>query len=299
MKINELRDKVPEYKASFQNAWPYSHLVIDNFLDQELVEQTLADFPYPENMDIHGTNSSRLLGWQVNPLSSSYSFKPSLNQLFNYLKSTSLRKVFQDIAGISSDVLSDPDYHGSGLLLAPRGGVHRVHADRTYHPNPCYFPRLVLLIYFNKDWKSNYGGSLQLWNNKIDKCVTIAPLFNRCVLFKISSTSFHSIEDLTCPDNVYRRALNYYYLSDQAPSDSYLHETLFFPRPNERYSYWVNCLKNNFPNDFMSTIASRSVATRKMHGFLRSLIKRKNTNIASRLCSNEDLQRWDDFNSTS
>ena len=296
MKISTLENQVSDFKNSFDNAWPFRHLVIDNFLEEELIEQVLADFPLPGAMDVHGTNSKRLLGWQISPRSPNYSLKQSINDLFDYLKSKRVRKVFSEIAGINSPLYSDPDYHGTGILLAPRGGVHRVHADRTFHPNPHVFPRLVFLLYFNKDWLPEYGGGLQLWDKKIKTSKTISPLFNRAVLFEITSTSYHSIEDVTCPENVYRRALNYYYLSDLAPQNSYVHDTIFYPRPGERLSYWKDIATTNFPVQLIGTIASRSSIARKIHSTVRSLIKgpRKMTNLDQ--ASEETKKRWEDFN---
>ena len=296
MNFKSLQDQISVYKRAFTNAFPFRHLVIDDFLEKDFIEEILLDFPLPDAMDIHGSNTKRLLGWQISPISSNYTFKPSINNLFDLLKSRELRDIIKEITSIDSLIISDPDYYGSGLLLAPRGGVHKVHADRTYHPNPNFFPRLVLLLYFNKNWQSDYGGSLQLWDRKIRKCITIPPVFNRCVLFEISSTSYHSIEDVTCPDNIYRRALNYYYLSDQSPPSSYKHDTIFFPRPHERLSYWKNCTLSNFPKELIGTIASRSSKARRLHSIVRSLFKRS-PEISNRILDNEEeINRWRDFN---
>ena len=296
MKISEIQGNIESYKDSFNTAWPYRHLVIDNFLEDDLAAQIHLDFPLPNVMDIHGSNSKRLLGWQVNPRSPNYSFKPSLNALFDYLKLKELREAFREISGIQSQILSDPDYHGSGLLLASRGGVHKIHADRTYHPISCIFPRLVFLLYFNKDWHPQYGGGLQLWDKSIKKSKTIAPLFNRAVLFEITSTSYHSIEDVTCPENVYRRALNYYYLSDEAPPKSYIHDTMFFPRPEERFDYWKNIVANDFPKNLIATISSRSAIARKVHSTARLLIKGQSLGLKRQTASQETKSCWEDFN---
>ena len=296
MNINSINANIPLFKESFNNAKPFRHLVIDNFLDEDLAEKVYNDFPSPDAMDIHGRNSNVLVGWQINPLSPNYTPKPSLDALFDYLRSQKLREAIGLIAGIDTQILSDPDYVGSGLLLAPRGGVHRVHADRTYHLSSGYFPRLVLLLYFNKDWSPEYGGGLQLWDRKIKSSITIEPLFNRCVLFEISSTSFHSIEDVVCPDGIYRRALNYYYLSDQFAPNSYFHDTIFMPRDGERLSYWKNRLKTNFPFGLLGTIASRSSITRDIYASTRRLLKGSSGRVNPLPNLGDIEQRWSKFN---
>ena len=295
MKLSHLQDNITSYNLSFNNAWPYRHIVFDNFLENALAEQILIDFPMPSAMDTHGTDSKRLLGWQSNPTSPNYSFTPSLNALFDYLKLKELRDVFREITGIKSQVLADPDYHGSGLLVAPRGGIHKVHADRTYHPISTIFPRLVFLLYFNKDWLPEYGGGLQLWDQGIKKSKTIAPLFNRGVLFEITSTSYHSIEDVTCPENVFRRALNYYYLSDEAPPNSHMHDTMFFPRPDEKFAYWKNIVTKD-PKNLIGTLASRSSLTRRTHSLLRYIVKGHSVGLKREAASEEIIKRWADFN---
>jgi len=298
MNISKLQDNISTFKYSFNNARPFKHLVIDNFLEQELAEQILADFPPPKRMDIMGTDSKRLLGWQVSPCSPNYSFKPSLNALFDYLKLKELRDIFREIAQIKGQVLSDPDYYGSGLLLAPKGGIHKIHVDRTYHPNSSIFPRLVFLLYFNKDWHPEYGGGLQLWDQCIKKSITIAPIFNRAVLFEISSTSYHSIEDVTCPDNVFRRGLNYFYLSDEPAPKGYMHDTIFFPRPEERFDYWKSIATNDFPKRLIGTIASRSSIARRIHSATRLLIKGTASNLKREDPSEETISRWIEFNNS-
>ena len=298
MNISKLKENISFYKHSFNNALPFKHLVIDNFLEHELAEQILVDFPPPKRMNIMGTDSKILLGWQVSPRSPNYSFKPSLNALFDYLKLKELRDIFREIGEIKGQILSDPDYYGSGLLLAPQGGIHKIHVDRTYHPNSSIFPRLVFLLYFNKDWLPEYGGGLQLWDRNIKKSVTIAPLFNRAVLFEISSTSFHSIEDVICPDNVFRRGLNYFYLSDEAPPKGYMHDTIFFPRPEERFDYWKTIATNDFPKRLIGTIASRSSIARKIYSATRSLIKGNSSNLKREPPSQKTINRWLEFNNS-
>ena len=289
-------NQISRFKNLYNNASPFRHLVIDDFLEKDFIEEVLMDFPGPDSMDVHGTDSKRVLGWQLSPSSTNYSLKPSIIKIFDYLKSTQLRAALMEITGIQSQIVSDPDYYGSGLLLAPRGGVHKVHADRTYNPNPNFFPRLILVLYFNKNWQPNYGGGLQLWDRNIKKCITIAPNFNRCVIFEVSSIAYHSIEDVNCPENFYRRALNYYYLSNEPPLNSYIHDTVFFPRPNERLDYWKACATTNFPKELIGTIASRSPITRKLHSTTRSLIKKSVLKSNPTLQSDDELMRWKVFN---
>ena len=43
-----------------------------------------------------------------------------------------------------------------------------------------------MLLYLNKEWKSNAGGEL-VFIGEHDESISVAPLYNRCVLFDPSS----------------------------------------------------------------------------------------------------------------
>ena len=63
-----------------------------------------------------------------------------------------------------------------------------------------------MLIYLNKNWYTEFGGNLELWDDKMLKAVTsIEPIFNRCVIFNTDEKSYHGHpEPLNCPKNIYR-----------------------------------------------------------------------------------------------
>ena len=99
-------------------------------------------------------------------------------------------------------LLADPGLMGGGLHQSAAGGYLNVHADFTGHPHrPSWRRRLNLLLYLNDDWRDSYGGSLELWDAAMQRCVQrIAPIFNRAVIFRTSPDSFHGHPDpITCP----------------------------------------------------------------------------------------------------
>ncbi len=286
--------------ASYNNAWPFKHLVIDNFLDAQFAEDVLKAFPSPKDMDIHGGNKKVLTGWQSNPLSSNYKAKHALDELFYDLRSIRLRDFIRVISGIGSELLSDPDYYGSGLLMAPAGGIHEIHLDRNYHPKVHFVPRIIMTMYFNKNWNPEFGGGLQLWNKKITKYVSVAPVFNRCVLFEVSPLSYHSIEKVNFPPGEYRRALNYYFFSDEVPhgyNSSLIHDTIFFSRPEDRLRYWTNNITSNFPFQLISNLTSRSKTLTAVKEMAKSSLGLETKVRRPKSSADDVLQRWLNFNS--
>lgn len=81
--------------------------------------------------------------------------------------------------------LSDYEFH---LAHYPKGSYYKKHLDQFEGRNN----RMIsMLIYLNKDWKDGDGGELRIHpegKNPID----IAPLENRCVLFR-SDTLLHEV----------------------------------------------------------------------------------------------------------
>jgi SM-20-related protein len=74
---------------------------------------------------------------------------------------------------------------------------------------------VCMLLYLNKDWHNN-GGEL-VFIGVDDKPVSIAPLYNRCVLFNPASPgSEHWVKALTTEENTqqYRYNVTSWYWSE-------------------------------------------------------------------------------------
>lgn len=239
--IKDLKHKALVLRESFLSAQPFPHIVIDNFLDLNLIQEVVKEFPTPEEKYQHGGNKTVLKGFQVNPLE--VREKPAMKAMFDLIESEEVRNSLATICNSKTEILCDPEYMGSGLLMAKDGGIHKVHRDRNRHPKTLLYPRLVLLIYFNEEWVSEYGGSFQLWNRKINECVSIEPLFNRCIIFENTNYAYHGISNVHLPPGMTRKALNFYYYTAEIPQSEkkmYRHDTDFFARPEERLEYWLD-----------------------------------------------------------
>ena len=117
------------------------------------------------------------------------------------------------------------------------GGLLKVHADFNLHQRLGLERRLNALLYLNRDWSDTYGGHLELWNRTMSRCERrVAPVFNRCVVFATSDSSFHGHpEPLSCPPGRSRRSIAlYYYTAPRQGRPPAAHSTLFRARPDER-----------------------------------------------------------------
>jgi hypothetical protein len=160
--------------------------------------------------------------------------------LNSYLQSDLFMYWLNQLTGIIEPLIADPYLSGGGYHEIKRGGFLKVHADFNKHPKLDLDRRLNLLIYLNEDWKEEWGGALQLFNDNMDKAVQeVLPIFNTAVIFTTTSFTYHGHPDpLNCPETRSRRSLAYYYFSIGRPASEVskeVHDTLFKERKGETF----------------------------------------------------------------
>jgi hypothetical protein len=207
--------------------------VIDNFLPEQVLDDVLTEFPTPEGADWFAFDS---------PLERKLATKddstmgPATRRLLAELNSAAFIDFLERLTGIDG-LVPDPHLVGGGLHQIEPGGHLKVHADFNRHPRTELERRLNVLIYLNRDWKDEYGGAFELWNEDMTRCEEkVMPYFNRCVVFSTTSTSFHGHpEPLACPQGQTRKSIALYYYSKDRPPEQRgaAHNTLFKARPGE------------------------------------------------------------------
>ena len=170
-------DQVAKISAStFQNAVPFPHLVIDDFLSSETVEALLAEFPNDsdsiwEISDQKGIQVKLRSNWQ-----SESDIRPETRAVVHFLNSGAVMKRLSELTGIEK-LISDPYFTGGGLNCTKRDGLLDVHADGNWHHAMGVHRRLNVILYLNKVWDSSWGGALELWDEKLTSCIkSIDPL---------------------------------------------------------------------------------------------------------------------------
>ncbi len=235
-------DRVEADASRYAHAAPFPHIVIDDFLDARSLQQAIAEFPAPEQIqDWRRSDAKDAQGRVAQQLKLGYSnelaFGPTLQGLVHAFHSGPFLRYLERLTGITG-LLPDPHMTGGGLHQYLPGSVLRVHADFNRLPGFGLDRRLNLLLYLNPGWESSWGGALELWDRDMQSCVAqIAPLANRCVVFSTTRDSYHGMPDpLQSPDGVTRRSLALYYYSNGRPESErgQDHSTLWQARPGER-----------------------------------------------------------------
>jgi hypothetical protein len=215
--------------GKYQNAAPFPHIVMDDFLDAGVLRSVVETFPDRDGRDYFDRAQERL----------KYQFDPNtvssgrIRNLLAELNGEPFLAFLSEMTGIEH-LISDPYFTGGGLHETLTGGHLSVHADFNVHTDMKVERRLNLLIYLNDDWPSEFGGQLELWDKKMRKAaVSVDPIMARAVVFNTTLQSFHGVpEPLTCPPDRSRRSIaTYYYTAFPSEKTAPKRTTTFQTRP--------------------------------------------------------------------
>ena len=226
-------DWAKSLSKEYYAAKPFPHTVIDDFLPVVFLEKVLENFPSKDSCTVLRQHSSAYLkrGYRPDDLDN------NLCRSYLYIFNTSpFLQLLENLTGIQG-LIPDPYFTGAGLHEIDQGGKLGVHADFNLYRKLNLIRRINVLVYLNKDWRSEYGGNLELWNESMTECVkSIEPLFNRCVIFNTNKGCFHGHPDpLKCPEDRSRRSIALYYYTAPTekvvPSHTLNEKTDFKARP--------------------------------------------------------------------
>ncbi|WP_299204325.1 2OG-Fe(II) oxygenase [uncultured Tateyamaria sp.] len=215
----------------YQAAEPYHHACIDNFLPEALLENVLNELetlPAPEE------------GYSRAQENLKFSYIPErlpayTKNLFYAFNSRPFILFLEQMTGIKG-LIPDPYFMGAGIHKTLNGGHLDIHADFNLHGPMQVERRLNVLIYLNRDWKEEYGGSFEVWDKEMTrKMNSFVPKFNRMVCFSTGSDTFHgNPEPVNHPEGEARQSIALYYYTATWDATRKEHTTLFKPRPGSK-----------------------------------------------------------------
>lgn len=222
------RSAAEPFAETYQNAGPYNHICIDNFLPEAVLEHVLSDLstlPPPE--DSFGRAQENLKFSYVPERLPEYT-----RNLFYAFNSRPFILFLEQMTGIEG-LIPDPFFAGAGIHRVANGGHLDIHADFNHHAKMNLERRLNVLIYLNKDWQEDFGGSFEIWDKSMTtKEASFVPKFNRMVTFSTGSDTFHgNPEPVNHPGGEPRLSIALYYYTATWNASRKSHTTLFKPRP--------------------------------------------------------------------
>ncbi len=241
-----------ELHGTYVAAHPFPHIVIDQFMQADILEQALCEFPHPDPSSFYSYD---------NPLEKKLAFDqilklpPTIREILIQMNSPCFLRFLEELTGIEG-LIPDPYYRGCGIHSVERNGKLDIHLDFNKHKKLGLSRKLNLILYLNKNWSESFGGSLELWSALkkngewvLNKCERkILPLFNRLIVFACTEQSFHGHpEPLNCPSDWSRKAImTAYYISPLTTKDKGKpHSTVYMKRPNDPVDEKLEALRKN------------------------------------------------------
>lgn len=230
-----VRERASEHAERFARREPFRHVVIDDFFAPEYAARLLAEFPPFERGNARNENGelgNKSTIEKIRGLGTAYA------TLDDVVRSKPLLDLIGRITGID-DLLYDPWYFGGGTHENLSGQDLDAHVDFNRHPIESWHRRLNLIVYLNREWNDAWGGSLELHSDPRrddDRVTLITPLYNRCVIFETTETSWHGfsrIAESAGGAARSRKSIALYFYTRERPSEELAdtHSTIYVDRP--------------------------------------------------------------------
>lgn len=246
-----------ELTAQYNAGQPFPHIAVDDFLPADALEMCLKHFP--KALDKAGMTFDRPQERLKSSFNPDY-LESSLRSFFYSLNSRPFIQFLENLTGIKG-LIPDPYFLGAGFHEIKNGGHLSVHADFNHHKPMDLERRINVLIYLNQDWKQEFGGQLELWDNDMTACQkSIVPIFNRCVVFNTTSTSNHGNPSVVNhPQGTPRRSIALYYYTSTWSDERREHTTQFKKRPSSTDKTDYQVKNDEFLREFLPPILYRNI----------------------------------------
>jgi hypothetical protein len=216
----------------YQENHPCPHILLKDFLDPEIARKMAAEFPQATSdawTQYKHANENKL-GMPKREM-----FPAAIRAVTDELNSPEFVAWVSELTGIPG-LMADPMLEGGGLHQSGPGGYLNVHTDFSMHHFHTHWRRRVnLILYLNPRWNEKWGGSIELWEQKMVRCgAKYPPLLNHALIFTTDERSLHGFPDpLTCPEDESRKSLALYYYTVERDKKVTGHSTDYFARPQD------------------------------------------------------------------
>ncbi|MEN1939965.1 2OG-Fe(II) oxygenase [Luteimonas sp. MJ246] len=275
-------------RERFLTAAPFRHCVIEGFFAPEFVDALLAQFPAFERgnaVNEDGVVSGKSTVERIRGLGEAYA------RLDACIQSPAFLDLVGRLTGID-DLLYDPGYFGGGTHENRDGQSLDNHIDFNHHPATGWHRRLNLIVYLNPDWHDDWGGALELHRDPhdpaADEVVSLAPAYNRCVIFETTEHSWHGFPPIRLPPEragLTRRSIALYFYTRERPADEVAssHSTVYVDRPLPAHVTAGRVLTGRDVEELRELLARRDAHNRRLYADMRALQAELDRSFAGRL----------------
>ena len=224
------------YRDAFLSADPFKHVVIENFFEPVFAERLLADFPSFDTRlakNEMGQLGGKAVQTNIRTISAVY------EELYAVIGGKPFLEFVSRLSGIP-DLILDPKMYGGGTHDNQHGQELDPHVDFNYDEGRQLHRRLNLIVYMNKEWRTEWGGALEIHSNPRRPTENVIrgydPMFNRCVMFETNEYSWHGFPKIDLPADkrhLSRKSISIYLYTKDRPAEEIapMHGTFYVQRP--------------------------------------------------------------------
>jgi hypothetical protein len=229
-------DDVDRYRNTFVHADPFKYVTIENFFESSFAEQLLTDFPsFNPRLAVneYGDIGGKAVNTKIREIS------PVYQRLYATISSRPFLEFMSRLSGIP-DLLIDPKLFGGGTHDNQHGQELDPHVDFNYDESEQLHRRLNLIVYLNQEWKTEWGGAIEIHSNprrpQENRIQSFDPLFNRAVMFETNEYSWHGFPKIDLPPDkrhLSRKSISIYLYTKDRPAEEIAptHATFYVQRP--------------------------------------------------------------------
>jgi hypothetical protein len=170
-----------------------------------------------------------------------YNFPPLLTAFFKELESDTMVETLSHICG--HQLYLDPTRNFWGVHTYNSGDKLDIHVDAGLHPVTKQKKKLTLGFYLSYNWTKDCGCELEIWKGEnaasndaklIEKITSIAPMFNRMILFTCNDYAWHGNPlPVHSSGDAKRIFVTISYLSNDLEDQNKRLKAYFIARPND------------------------------------------------------------------
>jgi Rps23 Pro-64 3,4-dihydroxylase Tpa1-like proline 4-hydroxylase len=228
IKVFDDYDLGQKLNFSYTNNKPFPNIVLDNFIDLNVANKCFYELKQFDGWGHDPTDYVKkhqvnkfFTPWDSESLNYLSQSAPTVYNTLQYFNSESFLQFLRNLTGIKN-LIADPTFNGGGCHKIHTGGKLSLHIDYNFNSQN-HFRVLNFLLYLNPNWKEEWEGALELWDQKEKKCIhKIFPIFNRAAIFTLSDCSIHGHPvPLNCPEDIQRYSLALYYFIEEPNHELY------------------------------------------------------------------------------
>jgi len=201
------------HAGEFASAAPFPNLAIDGLVPAEVLRQVLGEVPAADDERWFSRENPKSHAKQE--IQNDWELGPTTRHLLDQFNSAVVVEFLERLSGIEG-LIPDPHHDGGGLQQIGAGGFLKIHTDVPFHRAWKLDRQINVLLYLNEDWDESWGGEFELWTDDMSSHETVAPLFNRMMIFATRGAKHGHPDPLRCPEGSFRRALVLHYYTAAA-----------------------------------------------------------------------------------